>query len=120
MNPPAHLSSAATVAQPIPFRKESGGIGSSPIGVMLTLVILLTLVWLFALFAKRKGWLDRWAVARPANVKTDDIQVLQTLRLSSRTSIYRLQHGKQVFAVVESSAQVEVRTLDQGEESHAE
>ena len=119
MSPPVR-SSAAMPAQSVAFRKEDEGLGSSLIGVMSTLVVLLVLAWLGVLYARRKGWLDRWAVARPAAVPGDGIQVLQTVRLSPRTSVFRLRQGQQEFAVIESPVQIEVKSLPQEGKPHAE
>jgi hypothetical protein len=107
---PAPVASPATAQatpEPIPFRSESTGAGSGAVGAFgVTVALLAACVWLLHL-AKRRGWLARWVVAAPPRPAADaPLQLEQALRLSARTTLYRVRDGGRTVLLVESLAPV--------------
>ncbi|HEY2346791.1 MAG TPA: hypothetical protein VGH80_13095 [Xanthomonadaceae bacterium] len=108
-------ASAHVAVQAIPFRPESHGIASDAGSVLLALTALLAVFLVVLLFARKKGWLNRWivdpAATGPSGTK---LRVEQVLRLSPKTLVYRVSEGPERYLIVESTAQahlhVEPRT----------
>jgi hypothetical protein len=104
---PGPSASGATVAtpQPIPYRKESSGVGGSVIGVLLVTVVVLAAFVLVLRMAKSRGMLDRWVVAPlPRDAARQALQVEQSLRVGSRTTVHRIRDGERRYLLVESMA----------------
>jgi hypothetical protein len=109
----ARIGSAhADAAQPIPYRSDANGLAAST-GSALLVAILLLAAFAFALrFAKRRGLLDRWIVAAPARVAgRPDMQVELALRVSPKTTIYRIRDAGRNYLLVESLAQTTLTLL---------
>ncbi|HEY2346302.1 MAG TPA: hypothetical protein VGH80_10525 [Xanthomonadaceae bacterium] len=100
-------TAAHAAAQAIPFRPESHGITSDAGSVFLVLTVVLAVFLIVLLFARKKGWLNRWiaepAVTGPSGTK---LRVEQVLRLSPKTLLYRVSEGPERYLIVESTAQV--------------
>lgn len=88
----------------IPFRREDGDLGASLVDVLLILVVLLGAAAVGLWFAKRRGWLRTWTTTPPTEAANAGITVLQRLRLSPKTVVYRLKDGDAEFLIVESTA----------------
>lgn len=97
-------------ASPIPFRKTSVVSGSEVFGMLVTTVLILAALAALAWFAHRQGWLDRWIggarSVRDTNKRS--LAVLEILRISRKTTLYRVSNGKREFLLAESSAQVQL------------
>lgn len=99
-------------SKPIRFREETGGVADSATGVLLILVLLLGGCLVFALIAKKKGWLDRWvAQGGPAAGDTKAMRIEQTLRLSPRTVMYRVSDDRGRYVVIESTVNARMTVL---------
>lgn len=104
---PSPSTSSATVMtpQPIPYRKESSGVGGSVIGVLLVTVVVLAAFVLVLRMAKSRGMLDRWVVAPPPrDAVRPALQVEQSLRVGSKTTVHRIRDGGRRYLLVESMA----------------
>jgi hypothetical protein len=114
----ARLGTArADTAQPIPYRSDSSaGIAASTGSALLVAILLLAMFALALRFAKRRGLLDRWIVAAPARVAgRPDMQVVRALRVSPKTTIYRIRDADRDYLLVESLAQTALTPLsDEG------
>lgn len=102
----SEAGTTASTSQPIAFRSDEGDIGSSLIHVLLITALLLGAVLGALVFAKRRGWLQRWTGtpvpgAMPA-AGAGALKVEQRLRLSARTTLYRVADGDRRYVVVES------------------
>lgn len=96
----------ADIAQPIPYRSEANGMAASTGSALLAAVLLLAVFALALRFAKKRGLLDRWIVAAPSLVAgRPDMQVERALRVSPKTTIYRIRDADRHYLLVESLAQ---------------
>lgn len=107
---------------PIGFRDEHESVADSAVGVLLVLVVLLGACLGGLLFAKRKGWLNRWLPA-PSGAADDAsrLRVEQVLRLSPRTVLYRVADERNRYLILESTASAQLgpaQPLDQAIPSH--
>jgi hypothetical protein len=95
---------ARTAAAPIPFRESSATSGTDAIGALGMTVALLLAAGAAAWYARKRGWLDRWA-ATPAGAaaSTRRLAVTETLRLSRATTVYRIVDGAREYLVLESA-----------------
>jgi len=113
-------SSQSVAAAPIPFRKSAATSGPEIFGVLATTLLVLAGFAAFAVFARRRGWLDRWVGRAPlAADNPRKLAVIETLFVSRKTTIYRIRNGEREFLLAEStsplqltpaSADVEVRS----------
>lgn len=102
----------ADTAQPIPYRSEANGLAASTSGALLVAVLLLAAFALALRFAKKRGLLDRWIVAAPARVAgRPDMQVEYALRVSPKTTIYRIRDADRHYLLVESLAQTTLNPI---------
>ena len=103
----------AVAAQPIRFRAEGGSVADSATGVLLVLALLLGGCLAALLWAKKKGWLDRWIAHAGAGAPgAGGLRVEQSLRLSPRTVLYRVGDGRERYLVVESTVSAQLTALD--------
>lgn len=101
-------AAAPTATQAIAYRPDSSGIAGSAGDVLLVLVVLLGATLALALLAKRKGWLQRWTVGASSLVQTrTGLRVEQALRMSPRTTLFRVIDGERRYLLVESSGTVQ-------------
>lgn len=119
---PATAPVALHGAAPIGFRDEHESVADSAVGVLLVLVVLLGACLGGLLFAKRKGWLNRWLPA-PSGAADDAsrLRVEQVLRLSPRTVLYRVADERSRYLIVESTASAQLgpaQPLDQATPPH--
>ena len=97
----------------IPFRKTAVVSGSEVAGLVITTLLLLAVIAVSAWFARRQGWLDRWiGGAQPAVNSKRSLAVLEVLRISRKTTLYRLSNGTREFLLAESSAQIQLSPSD--------
>ena len=102
-----------TSSQPIPFRKE--GITNTPevFSLLVTTVLLVAVFTLVAWYARRRGWLDRWVGPKPdSKSNSKKIIVLETQRISQKTTLYRISNGESEYLLAESSSQIQFVTKD--------
>lgn len=72
---------------------------------LLTLSAFAALAW----YARRRGWLNRWmSPAAIAGDATRKLAVVEVLRVSSKTTIYRVRDGDRELILTESQAQIHV------------
>ncbi|MDQ3286721.1 MAG: hypothetical protein M3Q42_00420 [Pseudomonadota bacterium] len=98
---------AQAAPQPIAYRPENGGLAGTAVDVLLVLVLLLGGTLALAWFARQKGWLRRWTTG--ANLlpqTTRGMRVEQALRLSPRTTVFRIVDGENRYLLVESTGTV--------------
>jgi hypothetical protein len=119
---PAPASGATTVtsqgvaASPIPFRKTAAS-GPEVFGVLVTTVLVLAAFAALAVFARRRGWLDRWVGQAPlAADNKRRLAVVETLRISRKTTLYRVRNGDSEFLLAESSAPLQLSSTTIGSE----
>lgn len=98
---------ATGTAQTIAYRPETSVLADNALDVLLVLVLLLSGVLALTWFAKQKGWLQRWTTgAVPGAATTRGLRVEQALRLSPRTTLFRVVDGKDRYLLVESTGTV--------------
>lgn len=119
---PVVAPGAVHSAAPIGFRDEHESVADSAVGVLLVLVVLLGACLGGLLFAKRKGWLNRWLPA-PSGAADDAsrLRVEQVLRLSPRTVLYRVADERRRYLILELTASAQLgpaQPLDQANSSH--
>jgi len=120
--PPAPATGTATttqrvVAAPIPFRKSSATSGSEVVGVFVTTLLVLAAFAALAAFARRHGWLDRWVGQLPSAPENKrQLVVVETLRVSRKTTVYRVKNGEHEFLLAESSAPLQLSSTRFGPE----
>jgi len=103
----ATSAASASMHSSIPFRHTSIASASELSGILIATVLVLSVFAASAWFARRKGWLDRWSTdAGKSRVSGRSLVVLEVLRISRRTTVYRIASGKQEFLVAESSSPV--------------
>ena len=106
-NATAPAASVQTTTQAIAYRPESASVSGSVVDVLLMLVLLLGGVLVLAWVAKRQGWLQRWTVgAAPLSRSGAGLGVEQALRLSPRTTLFRIIDGNRRYLLVESTGTV--------------
>lgn len=110
--PKPAANSAAVPA--IPFRPESRATASDAVGVLLLLVVLLAASTAALWFAKKKGWLDRWLAGVAVKPEAPSLRLEHRLRLSPRTTLYRVSDERGAYLVVESSVNAQLTALDAG------
>ena len=96
----------AGAPQPLQFKADSSA-GSGVVTALLVTVLLLAATTAGLAFAKKRGWLKRWTV-QPAG-KPGALAIVERLRISPRTVVFRVQDGDRQFVVVESTANVVTR-----------
>lgn len=103
----AATAQSAAMPSAIPFRHTSIVSASEVSGILVATVLVLCVLAVSAWFARRKGWLDRWSVGSgKASVAGKSLVVLEVLRISRKTTIYRVANGQREFLIAESSAPV--------------
>jgi hypothetical protein len=91
----------------IPFRKTSIVSGSEVFGMLIATCLVLAAFAALAWFARRHGWLDRWTGGAVADRDAKRSLVVQeVLRISRRTTLYRISNGTREFLLAESSAPI--------------
>lgn len=96
----------ADTVQPIPYRSDANGMAASTSSALLVAVLLLAALALALRYAKRRGLLDRWIVAAPGRVAgRPEMQVVRALRISPKTTLYRIRDADRQYLLVESLAQ---------------
>ncbi|HUR39733.1 MAG TPA: hypothetical protein VM240_01045 [Verrucomicrobiae bacterium] len=103
-SPAAAPGTQASQPAPIPFRNSGVTSGGEVFGILATTLLLLAAVAAAAWYARRKGWLDRWANAPAAsgNAPATRLRVVDRLRLSRRTTVFRIADGQGEYLLVES------------------
>lgn len=109
------VTGAQSAAAAIPFREEGSGVAATATGPLMVAVLLLAGLGVAAWYAKRRGWLDRWLGPLPTATSQPQLRVEQVLRLSPKTTLYRIRDGHRRLTVIESS--VNARLHDEGEVS---
>jgi len=105
---------AAVTAQPSPpaaiaFRQDDGALTDGLLGALVVLVTVLAFVAGALWFAKRRGWLKPWIVEHGPRGPGGRMAVIQRLRLSPRTTVFRVRDGDEEFVLVESTVHVVVQ-----------
>ena len=94
---------------PIPYKHEGGGLAASATGAMVVAALLLGGLYIALRFARQRGLLDRWIVAAPRAdadaAEPAPLRVERVLRVSPKTSVYRIRDGARRYLLVESLAQ---------------
>lgn len=99
-------------ATAIPYRTEPVLADGQWLVVMLITVLLLGALYAGLLYARRKGWLDRWmAVSESRNAKVQRVLwQAHTQRIGRQTRVHTLQQGGRTLVIVESATSVAVTT----------
>ncbi len=103
----------------IPFRQDHGAATTTVTGALLATVLLLVVAMLVAWYARRRGWLDRWVGQAAPAMPKQTLRMEQALRLSPRTTLYRVRDGSRLLLVVESQVNARVVSID-GAEANGE
>ena len=92
-----------TTASPIPYRTTSEVSGGDVAGALAATVALLALALFVGWLARRLGWLQRWGVpAIAGTIEPQRLRVEQSLRISTRTVVFRISDGQRDFLLAES------------------
>lgn len=99
-------------ATAIPYRTEPALADGQWLVIMLITVLLLAALYVGLLYARRKGWLDRWmAVSESRVAKTQRVLwQAHTQRIDRQTRLHTLQQGGRTLVIVESATSVAVTT----------
>lgn len=115
MTPPETApATATTVGQPIRFREDTAPGASGVIEALLLTVLLLAAALGAAIYAKKRGWLQRWTVGATSPAQGPSMQVSEVLRLSPRTRLYRVRTGDGECLVLESTSQASIVSQTRG------
>lgn len=102
---------------PIPYRHEGGGLVASATGAMVVAGLLLGGLYVALRIARQRGLLDRWIVALPTAASgaaaPSPLTVERALRVSPKTSVYRIRDGARRYLLVESLAQATLVPLSE-------
>jgi hypothetical protein len=102
----------------IPFRSEDSGVGAHVVSALGVAVVLLAVLWVGALYARRRGWLARWVPAASAIPSQPRLQLAGRLRLSAKTVVYEVVSAdRQRILVTESASGVQMLPLAPSPES---
>lgn len=109
----------------IPFKAESSiGVGQM-VGVLGITLILLALAFALLVYARKKGWLNRWSAAGlEASGATRQIAwKAKSQRISRQTTVHTLSRQDRTLVIVESGTNVAVATWlveENVEDGHAD
>lgn len=102
-------SSATTAAGAIPFRSNAVVSGGDLVNSLGLTLLVLALLAATAVYARRRGWLDRWIAPAGADERPRrQLSVVETLVLSRRTRLIRVRKGNQEWLLAESDGRVSV------------
>lgn len=88
---------------PIPYRTTSEVSGGDVAGALAATVALLALALLIGWMARRLGWLQRWGVAPLAALPAGRrLRIEQSLRLSTKTVVFKISDGGRDYLLAES------------------
>lgn len=112
-----NLALVATAQRPTPaemgFRPETATMGTQATDVLVILMLLVAAFVAVVWVARKQGWLDRWIVSQGNSEKTrSTIRVEQALRISPRTTVYRIVDAERRYLLVESSAATQIVTIE--------
>ena len=103
---PIDTTQRTDTTQPIPYRSDANSMAASTGSALLVAVLLLAAFAFVLHFAKRRGLLDRWVVAAPGRASDRlEMQVVRALRVSPKTTVYRIRDADRHYLLVESLAQ---------------
>lgn len=96
----------------IPYRTEPALAEGQWLVIMLVTVLLLAALYAGLLYARRKGWLDRWMADSGARIGKADraLWQAQTQRIGRQTRVHTLHQGSRTLVIVESGTSVAVTT----------
>jgi flagellar biogenesis protein FliO len=104
--PPA-IHQAVVSSSPIPFRKTSIVSGSEVFGMLVATLLILAAFAALAWIARRQGWLERWTRSVPlARDGQRTLSVVEVLRISRRTTVYRIGSGNAQYLLAESTTPI--------------
>ena len=94
--------------QALVFKSEQHSPGGSFLGVMAVTALLLAAAYVALRYAKTRGWLNRWLGQTVQALPSQSLHVIERLRLSPKTTIYKVRDGEGTTLVVESTAAITV------------
>jgi hypothetical protein len=99
-------------AAAIPYRTEPALAEGQWLVIMLVTVLLLAALYAGLLYARRKGWLDRWMLDSGSRTGKSDRTLwrAKTQRIGRQTRVHTLQQGSRTLVIVESGTSVAVTT----------
>jgi flagellar biogenesis protein FliO len=99
--------------QPIPYRTESPVTAGKALSVFAMTMVLLAIVGGLLLWARKRGWLQRWsgATASGATSGRNTPRVLGQARLGTASHAYVVEVDGSRFMIVESSRQISLHAL---------
>lgn len=107
---PADTTAAAS--QPIPYRTEPPITAGQALSVFAITVALLAMAVGTLLWARKRGWLQRWSVAaHDEGLNRNALRILGQTRLGHASHAYVIEADGTRFVVVESSRQVSLHAL---------
>ena len=111
-------SPGVSAAPPIPFKKTAVMSGPEVIGTLAITLLVLSAFAALAWYARRRGWLDRWISQAPtAEAGKKKLAVIEVLRVSRKTTLYRISDGGRELLLAESTMQVQLMQDDAAGES---
>lgn len=100
---------ANTSAPPIPYRTSAVVSGADVMSSLGLTLLVLALLAAAAVFARRRGWLDRWLPpAGHGDRPKRQLSVVEVLPLSRRTRLLRVRRGDREWLLAESEAGLQV------------
>lgn len=104
---PAHKPTSTST--PIPFRESAATTTPEVVGILAITLLLLAAFGGLAWYARRRGWLDRWSTKRSLrSAGQEGLAVVDTIRLSRKSTLYRITDGSREYLLVESELNVEL------------
>ena len=96
----------------IPYRTEPALAEGQWLVIMLVTVFLLGALYAGLLYARRKGWLDRWMADSGSRTgkASHTLWQAKTQRVGRQTRVHTLQQGSRTLVIVESGTSVAVTT----------
>lgn len=108
---PPNATVSTTASPSIPFRPETTSAADGAIHALLATSLLLAACLGALLYAKKRGWLNKWIPAPNASGREAALRTTGVLRLSQKTSVYQVTDGQHEFLVVETAGAAQVVVL---------
>lgn len=110
-------TSAAVPEADIPYRHESADLTGSAASALLVTVALLAGCVAVLWYAKKHGWLSKWISPASARSAVGGMELVQSLRLSPKSTLHKVRDGQRSLLVLESTVQASVMTGN-GDDHH--
>ena len=112
------MSAASATVVPSPYRETAVVSGSDVVSSLGLSLLLLALLAGSAVYARRRGWLDRWLPQAPNGERPKRLlSVVESLSISRRTRLIRVRRGDTEWLLAESDTTLLVLRSDDTEQT---